>query len=100
MADFKRKLQTDNEHLANSTSARFKHIDSGSGTVLNQSGRLLRVILNTNGNTLALKNGNSEVIGIIAADAPEGTFDFGVYCNDSIKFECGGALDATIVFDS
>lgn len=100
MANFGKKMQTDNEHLANSTSARFVHVTAGSGTALNRAGRLLRVVLNTNGATVTLKNGASEVIGVIATDAPEGTFDFGVYCNDSIRYECSGAVDATIIFDT
>lgn len=101
MADYKKNVQSENKHLSNGTSARFVHID-GSVTTLqtarSSAGRLLRVILNTNGATLTLRNG-TEVIGIIALDAPEGTFNYGVYCNDSIKYQASGALDATLVFD-
>lgn len=101
MADYSKKTQADNRHLANQSSARFVHID-GSVTTLQtaraSAGRLLRVILNTNGATLTLRNG-TEVIGIIALDAPETTFNYGVYCNDSIKYQAGGAIDATLVFD-
>ena len=93
------KVQDSNKHGSNLTSARLKHVDGGSGTVINQPARLLRVILNTNGATLTLKNGAQEVIAVIAADAPEGVFPYGVWCNSSIRFETGGAVDATIVFD-
>lgn len=101
MANFKKKTQGDNAHLGNLTGAKFVHIDGSSITekiVLNEAGRLLRVILNTNGATLTLKNGSQEVVGIIALDAPEQTFNYGVYCNDSIRYVAGGALDATLVF--
>lgn len=101
MADYKKKTQSDNKHLSNLTTGRFVHID-GSVTTLqtarSTAGRLIKVVLNTNGSTLTLRNG-TEVIGIIALDAPEQTFDYGVYCNDSIKYQAGGALDATLVFD-
>lgn len=102
MADYSKKIQADNKHLANLTSARFVHID-GSDTTLKTaratSGRLLRVILNTNGATLTLRNG-TEVISIIALDAPEQTFIYGIYCSDSIKYQAGGVLDATLVFEA
>jgi hypothetical protein len=100
MADYGKKIQSDNKHLANTTSARKVHIDGSSTvaqTIRSTGGRLLRVILNTNGATVTLRDG-SDVIGIIAADAPEGTFNYGVYCNQSIIVQAGGAVDATIVF--
>lgn len=101
MASFGKKAQTSNSSLGNLTSARFVHID-GSDTTLktarSTAGRLLRVILNTNGATLTLRNG-TEVIGIIASDAPEQEFNYGVYCNDSIKYQASGALDATLVYE-
>lgn len=59
--------------------------------------RLLRVILNTNGATLRLRSG-SRVIANIATDATEQTFNYGVYCDSGLIAECGGPLDATIVF--
>lgn len=94
------KIQDANSNAANLTSARFKHIDGSalSGTVINQPARLMRVVLNTNGGVLTLKNGAQEVIAIIATDAPEQTFDYGIWCNASIRFEASGAVDATIVF--
>lgn len=98
---FNAKTQGDNAHLGNLTGARFRHIDGSVTdpiTVRSTAGRLLRVILNTNGATLTLKDGDSEVIGIIATDAPEGTYNFGVYCDTSIVVQASGALDATIVF--
>lgn len=97
--NYSKKIQSDNKHLANQTSARYAHVASGTTTVRASAGRLLRVILNTNGSTVTLRDG-SDVIGIIASDAPEGTFNYGVYCNNSIIAECGGNVDATIVYSS
>lgn len=101
MGTFGKKTQTDNSHLGNLTGAKWVHIDGSVTTpvtVRNTAGRLLRVILNTNGATLTLKDGPSEVISIIALDAPEGTFNYGVYCDTSIVYQASGAIDATLVF--
>ena len=103
MPNFSKKTQTDNTHLGNLTSARYLHVDGSVTTsilVRNAPGRLLRVVLNTNGATITLRNGTGgEVIGIIASDAPETTFNYGIYFNDSLRVQCGGAVDATIVYD-
>lgn len=101
MSTFSKKTQSDNSHLGNLTGARFVHIDGSVTTpitVRSTAGRLLRVILNTNGATLTLRDGASEVIGIIATDAPENTYNYGVYCDTSIVVQASGALSATIVF--
>lgn len=101
MADYKRRVQSGDAHLGNSTSARYRHIDGSvitPITVRNGAGRLLKVVLNTNGSTITLKDG-TDVIGIIASDAPENTFQYGIYCNTSITAVAGGTVDATIVFD-
>jgi hypothetical protein len=58
----------------------------------------MRVVLNTNGGVVLVRNG-SEVIASIAADAPETTFDYGVYCNSKIIVETGATCDVTVVFD-
>lgn len=98
--DYGRKTRTGNSHLADATSARKHHITgtSDDGVVKSIPGRLLRVVLNTNGATLTLRDGASEVIGIIASDAPEQTFYYGIYCDTDIRVEAGGNVDATIVF--
>lgn len=99
MATYGKKVQSDNKHLSNLTGARYAHVPaSTTETVRGTAGRLLRVILNTNGGVVTLRDG-SDVIGIIASDAPEGTFDFGVYCNTSIVCETGATCNATVVFD-
>lgn len=104
MADYSRKIQNDNRHLANLTGARFVWVDGSDTTpktvVPSTSGcRLLRVILNTNGSTLRLRSG-SRVVANIASDAPEQTFPYGVYLDSGLIYEAGGSLDATIVFDT
>lgn len=103
MANFKTRTQTDNKHLANGTTARYVHIDGSdttSKTVIPATSgcRLLRIILNTNGATLRVRSG-SDVIANIALDAPEGTFNYGVYCPNGLIYEASGVLDATLVFD-
>lgn len=102
MADYSGRIQSTNEHVSQLTSARFVWVDGSVTTpvtvVPNTKGcRLLRVMLNTNGATLKLRSG-SRVIANIALDAPEATFNYGVYCPDGLIYEAGGALDATIVF--
>jgi hypothetical protein len=79
----------------------WRHVDGSVTTpitVKTGGGRLVKVVLNTNGNTLRIRNG-SAVIAAIANDAPEQTFYYGIFCNDDIIVECGGAVDATIVVD-
>lgn len=103
MPDYSRKEQGSNEHLADLTSSRFVNVDGSVTTPItvipsSRGGRLLKVVLNTNGSTLRLRTG-SRVIGQIASDAPENTFNYGVYCENGLIVECGGALDATVVFD-
>jgi hypothetical protein len=102
MADFSRKIKSDNSHLACLTSARFVHIDGGVTTPVTipstEAKNLLRIVLNTNGSTLLVRTG-SRVVASIASDAPEQTFDYGVYCENGITYEAGGALSATLVFD-
>lgn len=94
------RTQGDNKHLQDSTSARFVHVPASStGLVIRATaGRLLRVVLNTNGGTVTLKNGASDVIGIIALDAPEGTFNYGVFCPNGIIVDTGATVDCTVVF--
>ena len=94
------RTAADNKHMEGLTSGRFVHVPASQTNyvVRATSGRLLRVILNTNGGTVTLKNGYSEVIGIIASDAPEGTFNYGVYCGNGIYVDTGATADCTVVF--
>ena len=88
----------DNAHLQALTSARYSHVPaSTTKTVRASAGRLVRVVLNTNGGVVTIRNG-SDVIASIAADATEGPFDYGIYCNNSIVVETGATCDVTVVF--
>jgi hypothetical protein len=99
MASFGKKIQSANKHLGNLTSARFAHPPASATTVVRSTpGRLIRVTLNTNGGVVTIRNG-STVIGSIAADAPEGTFHYGVYCDTNITCDVGATSDVTVVFD-
>lgn len=96
------KVQSDNKHLQNINSAKFAHLDGAATTTVVPSTKgcsLLRVILNTNGGVITLRTG-SRVVAVIATDAPEGPFPYGVWCENGLIAECSGALDATVVFDS
>lgn len=99
--DYSKENQSDNKSLKNLTSARFVNID-GSTTnpvpVFTGGGRLIRITLNTNGATLNVKSGSRQIANI-TLDAPEGTFDYGVYCENGLTYQASGAGDWTLVFD-
>ncbi len=100
MASYGKKTQSANAHLANLTTARFYSVDGSNTnqvTIVPGACRLVRVTLNTNGSTVTLKDG-SRGIAVIALDAPEGTFDYGIYCENSLTVQAGGSVDATVVF--
>ena len=94
------RIANSNKHLAGLTSGRFVHVPASQSNFVVRAteGRLLRVILNTNGGTVTLKNGQSAVVGIIASDAPEGTFHYGVHCSNGIYVDTGATADVTVVF--
>ena len=94
------RIANSNKHLEGLTSARFVHIPASNTdfVVRSTAGRLLRVVLNTNGGTVTLRNGDSEVIGIIASDAPENTFNYGIFCPNGIQVDTGVTCDVTVVF--
>jgi hypothetical protein len=93
-----RRSRTDNSHMQDLTSGKWQRVPaSTTATVKSVAGRLLRVILNTNGGVVLIRNG-SEVIASIAADAAENTFNYGIYCNNSIVVETGANCDVTVVF--
>jgi hypothetical protein len=101
MADYSKKTQGIDRHLANLTSARYVHIDGSSAlvTVLatTSGGRLLRVINSTKGLSLNLRSG-SRVVGTIGTGSPEGTYNYGVYCENGIQVDVGGTGSATLVY--
>lgn len=101
MADFSKKTQDDNKHLANGTTARWVHIDGSKPQVIVRpsAGRLLRVVIATAGVACTIRNG-SEVIGVVSTTAI-GTLNFGVYCNNNITVDvASGSGSLAVVFDT
>lgn len=101
MADFSKKTQTENSHLANGTSAKFIHLDGGDTNPkdLTSSHRLLRVVVIAKGVAFTVRNG-SRVIGNFATTTPEGTYDFGVYCENPLRIDgISGTGSTLIAFD-
>lgn len=99
MADFGKKVQSDNKHLEDLANAKFLNVTAAGSYVVSAGAcNLGRVILNTNGGTVEVRSG-SRPIGIIALDAPEGSFDYGVYCENGLTVDVVGTCDATIVFN-
>lgn len=102
MADYGRKIQSDNKHLANLTSARHSiHIDGGNTapiTVRAGAGRLLRVVIFAKGLAFTIRDG-TDVLAVIATTTVEGTYDVGVYVNTNININgISGTGSALIVF--
>ena len=98
--DYSRKVQSDNKHLGNGTSARYVHIDGSVALVTpfpGNAGRLLRVVNNTKGLSLNIRSG-SRVIGTIGTGTAEGTYTYGVYLENGLKIDVGGTGSATVVF--
>lgn len=103
MADYGKKTQSDNRHLANLTSGRFVHIEGSAALVtvlgITSGGRLLRVVNSTKGLSLNIRSG-SRVVGTIGTGSPEGTYNYGVYCENGIQVDVGGSGSATLVFQT
>lgn len=102
MASYKNRVQTDNKHLEDLTRAPFVHIDGGTAQITqgsSTSGRtLLRIINNTKGLSLVVRTG-SRVVANIGTGTVEGTYNYGVYCENGITVDVGGTGSATLVYD-
>lgn len=101
VADYSKKTQTDNSHLANATSAKFIHLDGGDLTPkdLPSSHRMLRVVVIAKGIAFTVRNG-PRVIGNFATTTPEGTYEFGVYCENALRIDgISGSGSTLVVFD-
>lgn len=101
--DYTRKTRSPQDTLKSMVSGRFLQIDGGTTTPISvvPAGigcSLIRVVLNTNGATLNVKSGSRQIANI-ASDAPEGDFDYGVYCENGLTVQASGAGDWTIVYD-
>lgn len=80
-------------------SARWVRLPASATTVVRTTpGTLVRIVLLTNGGTVLVRDG-SRVMGVLALDAPEGTYSFGAYCQTNITCETGSTVDALVVFD-
>lgn len=99
MADFGKKVQSDNKHLEDLANSKFFYA-AKAGTYVVSTGacNLGRVILNTNGGAVELRTG-TRPIGIIASDAPEGPFPYGVYCENGLTVDVVADTDVTVVFN-
>jgi hypothetical protein len=101
MADYSKKIQGDNKHLANFTSSRFVHIDGTASkvTVRNQAGRVMWITIFTKGLAFSIKNG-TEVLGNVATTTAEGTYWLGEYCNTNITIDgISGTGSANVSYD-
>lgn len=99
--NYGKKTQSDNKHLSNLTSARFVHLDGSAATVTPRTtaGRLMKVVINTKGLAFIVSDG-SNVIANFAITSAEGTYKYGVYCNQNVKVTgISGTGSATLVFD-
>lgn len=101
------RLKSDNRHLGilSGYEARWLHLgagDTATKTVSPRAGEpvvLHRVVLNTNGALVTLRDSATGVIGVIALDAPESTLDYGIKLKGNLIVENGGS-DLTIVFSN
>lgn len=102
MADYKDKIQSENRHLGNLTSARFVHIDGGKTavTVLPGDGRLHRIVINSKGLAFTVRNG-TDIVANVATTTVEGTLNYGIYCANNINVNgISGTGSATLVFSA
>lgn len=75
------------------------HSTTGTTTIAAQTGQqviLNKILLNTNGGAVIVRD-STGVIATIAADAPEGTFDYELPLKGSLIVENGGS-DITVKF--
>lgn len=102
MADFAKRTQSTNKNTQDLVGAKFVLIDGSAAlvTVLTVGCRLIRVVNNTKGLSLNIRTG-SRVIGSIGTAVPEGTFVYGLYCENGIQVDVGGSGgNATLVYST
>lgn len=101
MADWSKKTQEGDKHLANGTSARFAHFD---GTVAKpfdtaSPRRLLRVTIVTKGVGFTIHSGSRQV-AVFATTSPEGTYNFGEYLENGLTIDgISGSGSVNVAFD-
>lgn len=102
MANYGKKVQSDNKHLEDLANAQFVHLDGGNtGPITVSSGacNLARVVINSNGLAFNLVDGSRQ-IAQFATTSVEGTYKHGVYCeNNLVISSVSGTGSATVVFN-
>jgi hypothetical protein len=101
------RLKSDNRHLGilSGYEARWLHIDAGDTakkTITPRAGEpvvLHRIVLNTNGQAVTVRDSATGVIASLAGDAPEGTFRYNLKLKGNLIVENGGS-DLTVVFSN
>ncbi len=97
------KIQGDNRHLGilSGFGTEWEHGEPGETvTVTPRSGQIVvlhKIILNTNGGAVTVRDSAVGVIATIASDAPEGTFDYQLPITGNLIVEVASTSDVTIV---
>lgn len=94
------KIRSASGHLQAQTGAKYTYVPASTSKTITSSGAsLMRVILLTNGGVVTIKTTKGEVIGNIALDAPEQTFNFGIYLKDGIRVETGATCEVLVAWE-
>lgn len=101
MADYKKRVQSADAHLSDSTTAQNVHIDGGKAQVVvvpaNTGCRLLRISNNAKGLSLVVRTG-SRVVASLATTTVENTYIYGTYCENGLIVDVGGTGSVTLMF--
>lgn len=88
-ADYGKKVQADNAHLSNMTSSKFVSFD-GTTAKPYDSGikpkRLGRIVIAAKGVAFTVRSGSRQ-IAVFATTSPEGTYNFGIYCENGLTID-------------
>lgn len=101
MADWSKKTQSGDKHLANGTSARYVHIDGSVAKPFDRStpARLLRVTIAAKGAAFTIRSGSRQV-AVFTTASPEGTYHFGEYLENGLTIDgASGAGSVNVAFD-
>lgn len=104
MANFKNRTQSTNKNTQDLVGAQFYLVDgsvTATPVVIEPTTvgcRLIRVVNSTKGLGLNIRSG-SRVIGTIGTSVAEGSFTYGVYCENGIQVDVSGSGgNATFIF--
>ena len=96
-------VQSDNRHLGilSGFGSEWEHGEPGETvTIVPRTGQIVvlhRIVLNTNGGLVTVRDSAAGVIGTIALDAPEGPFEYQIPLKGNLIVEVGSTSDVTIV---